>query len=144
MSNTLTNFAEKLIEFSNVASEEEVYSTLIKAIDNRLNKSSAKNDCFIVQKIQTEVETRYNLQKNALVNSFIVKDRTLTVPKLVWVMVCLYVFDGDRKKVKKLIGNGLTGQKVYTCHREFKQLSDKRESHKKIKEIYNIIIESYE
>ena len=144
MSNKLSEFASKLIEYSNVASEDEVYSTLIKAINKELHKTGTTNELELVKEIRNEVEKHYELEKKALANSFNIKDRTLTEPKLVWVMVCLFVFDGDRQKVKKFIGNGISSQKVYTCHKEFKQLSDKVDHERKIKEIYNLIIQSYE
>ena len=154
MSRKLSEFAEKLIEFSAVASEEEVYSTLIKAINNELDKVGTESDKPLdehhsrdldtVKEIRKMVETQYKLQKRALITAFLHKDRSLTEPKLVFVMVCLFVFDGNRKKVQNLIGRGLTGQKVYTCHREFKMLSDNIPHEQKIKEIYHLIIKSYE
>jgi len=142
--NTLNEFSRKLIELSNVLTADEVYSTLISAINEKLHSTGSSTDIERVKEIQVEVEKVYKLKSGALINSFRLKDRNLTEPKLVWVIVCLHVFDGDRSKVEKLIGNGLTHQKVYTCSRELERLDDKIPHEKKIREIFNTIIKSYE
>ena len=56
MSGNLTELAEKLIEFSNVATESEVYSKLIKAVNTKLHKAGTENGKKVVQQIQYEVE----------------------------------------------------------------------------------------
>lgn len=142
--NTLAEYSRKLLELSNVETPEEVYSTLISAIDEKLKSKGSNDDTDRVKDIQSKVEKHYELESGSLVNSFTVKDRRLTEPKLVWVMVCLHIFEGDRKKVKNLIGNGLGSQKVYTCYQQFKNLSENVPHEKKIKTVYNAIIKSYE
>jgi hypothetical protein len=137
-------FAEKLVELSNVAPENEVFDTLINALSNKIKSVNGKEENKIVKKIQTLVEKHYQLQRGSLDNSFKRKDRDLTEAKFMWVVITLHVFKNDRNKVERLISNGITRQKVYTCKRTFEELKDKIPHEKAIKETYKIIIQSYE
>ena len=144
MGNQLTQFAERLIEFSSVADDSEVYSTLKRAIDDKLSDNGGFADVKLIGELRGLIECEYQLKPNALKNSFNLKDRELTEPKLLWVVVSLHFFKNDRKKIKKLISNGITSQKIYTCIKQFNELSERIPHEKKIKESYTKIIQTYE
>ena len=129
---------------SNVAPESEVFDTLIKALNEKLETVNGKEENKTVKKIQSLVEKHYKLRGGALDNSFKRKDRELTEAKFMCVVITLHVFKNDRSKVERLISNGLTRQKVYTCWREFDDLNSSIAYEKELKETYKIIIQSYE
>jgi len=137
-------FAEKLVELSNVAPESDVLDTLISALNKKLESVNGKEDSKVVSKIQSLVEKHYNLKNGALNNSFKRKDRELTEAKFMWVVITLHVFKNDRNKAERLISNGITRQKVYTCKKYFDDLKDRIPYERELKETYKIIIQSYE
>jgi hypothetical protein len=94
--------------------------------------------------LRTKVEHEFNLDPGSLINSFNLKKRHLTDPKLVWVNLCLHYTKGDRMKVLRMVENGLTYQKIYMCSKEFNELNEKIPHHKSIIEKYHNIIKSYE
>ena len=144
MTKKIQRFAKKLVELSDHTSEKEIIQTLITALDNKLEAYNGSKDNQVVLKIQRIVEKHYGLKKGALNNSYKRKDRELTEAKFMWVIICLHVFEDDRQKVEKLVSNGITRQKVYTCKRTFDELSDKIHHERKIKETFKLIIQSYE
>ena len=92
--NKLVIFAERLIECSNHISEEELWDFLIGSLDKKLEEGGEVNS--ISEKIRKHIEGYYNLSPNALNNAFNVKDRHLTEPKFMWVMISLHIFKGKR------------------------------------------------
>lgn len=146
MSDMIQRFAKKLIELSYHTSEKEIFQTLTNALDQKLETYGISGDQEqqIVTKIRQLVEDHYDLKKGALINSFNSKERRLTEPKFLWVVISLHVFEGDRPKLLRVIGNGCNRQKIYSCMIAFENLNDKIPHERRIKETYNEIIQSYE
>jgi len=144
MSKKIQRLAKKLVELSDHTSEKEIIQTLIVALDSKLESYNGEKDKKIVLNLQRIVEKHYGLKKGGLTNSFKHKDRELTEAKFMWVIISLHVFLDDRKKVQRLISNGITRQKVYTCKRTFDELNEKLPHEKKLKQTYKQIIQSYE
>lgn len=142
--NRLTKLIEGFIVLTNIADEKTVYETLHSAIFGKIKKINGSGEQSTVRTIQDLVEAEYNLCKGALNNSFPLKDRELTEPKFMWVMVVLTIFKGDRAKVKRLIGNGVTRQKIYYCNTKFVSLSEKIKPDKEIIIKYHKLIHTYE
>jgi len=142
--NRLTKLIEGFIVLTSIADEKSVYETLHSAIFGKIKKINGNGEQQTVKNIQKLVEVEYDLPKGALNNSFPLKDRELTEPKLMWVIVVLTVFKGDRAKVKRLIANGVTRQKIYYCNAKFTTLSEKIKPDKEIIIKYQKIIHTYE
>ena len=140
----IQHFAEKLVELSNVAPASEVLETLILALNSKLESVNGNEDCKVVKTIQLLVEKHYKIKSGSLDNSFQRKDRSLTEAKFMWVIIVVKLFGNDRNKAERIIKNGITRQKVYTCQRKFDELNENIPNDKKLKETYKIIIQSYE
>jgi hypothetical protein len=143
MNGKLTQFVESLSRIVKVAPEDEVLDTIIEALDRKMSNIELKNEPELVLDLQTKIEQFYNLAPGSLNNSFKSKSAHLSEPKLVWVMCCMYFFENDRPKVKRLISNGITKQAIYTYNRKFYDLGTL--THEvTIKENYTKIIQCYE
>jgi hypothetical protein len=142
--NKLVTLAERLIECSRFVSQDELVDSLIIFLDEKKEEHGESDS--IADKIRLHIEKFYELPPNALNNSFNVKDRHLTEPKFMWVMISLHIFKGDRKQVKKFIENGITSQKIYTCNKQFQNLEDiyTEKEAERLRETYKNIIETYE
>lgn len=140
----LTQLIEGVITLSGITDENTVFETLQSAITNKIKTVGGNTDQKIVDEIQLAVENHYNLKSGALSNSFSCKDRSLTEPKFMWVIIVLHLFKENRSKTKKFISNGLTRQKVYKCHSEYKQLDESIKPDRQLIETFTKIIKTYE
>jgi hypothetical protein len=134
-------FAERLFECLSSLEQDEILDTLTEALDSKLTDTPS-----ISQKVRKLVEEEYDLDPTVLDNSFNHKDRNLTEPKFMWVVVTLHMCKGDRKETKRLIGNGVTKQKIYTCNKHFSNLEDiyTEKDANRIKATFEKLIQSYE
>ena len=135
-------FFEKLAEYMKLAPEKEVFDTLNNAIDTELQTLGKSKEKEIVAKIQFFVEKEYSLTKGSLSYCFSQKERHLTEPKKLWVLVVCALIT-DTKMVIKYIGNGLTRGHIYRYQDEFLDMSDKLKHQRIFKEKFNKIIKSY-
>ena len=146
MSSKLAKLAERLLEFSKVSNEGEIVDFLISSIEQKMKLEGISESGIAVFKIRTLVEKHYGLHKTELNNSYLLKDRKLTEPKFMWVIITLQLFHGNRKKTLKEIRNGLSRQKVYTCFKQWNNLSAffSETDSNALKNTYKKILESYE
>jgi hypothetical protein len=135
MSKSLSQLANRLIRVIEIYDEKEAYNTVLNALDDKIENSEAEtSEQFFVNDIRSQIEKEFELPSGSLKNSFNVKDRCLTTPKLIWVIVVLNKFNFDRAKAEKLIGNGIHRQKIYTCIKEYRELSNKVPHDKLVKQ----------
>jgi len=142
--NKLVTLAERLIECSKFINQDELVDFLISSLNQKKKEHGSDNN--VADKVRVHIENFYCLSPNALNNAFNVKDRHLTEPKFMWVMISLHILKGQRKEVKKFIGNGITSQKIYTCNKEFQNLEDiyTVKEADRLRETYKKIVETYE
>ena len=140
----LEKFGEKLIEFSKKTGEKKALGRLEKFMDKELLIHDSPEDQQLAKDVRQKIEKYYKLKPAELLDSYRTKYQSLTIPKLMWVAVCMHVFNDDRKKVLRLIGNGISRQKVYTCIKYFESLKEAFAHEKEIKDSYQEIINTYE
>lgn len=142
--NKMSIFFGKIQELLAVEPSEEVaINVMIDAIDERLG-STVGNDAEKVKIIRELIESQFVLTSAQLDFCFTFKDRAVTIPKLIWVIVSINVLNGDRSRVRRIIGNGLTNQKIYSCLKTYEELNDKISYDREIKQHITSIIELYE
>lgn len=135
-------FFEKLAEYMRHAPEKQVFDTLNKAIDQELQDLGSPKQRESVLRIQSFVEKEYKLPRGSLTNCFSQKNRTLSEPKKMWVLVTCTIIK-DEKSVERLIANGLKRGHIYRYQHEFLEMTDRLKHHKIFKEKFNKIIKSY-
>jgi len=143
-SKKLAEIGSLLIDFSGIASEEDVFETILSALRHGLEIHGLSEEKSVVEDIRKRIEQHYKLPEDSLINSFKKKDRYLTEPKLIWVIICLKIFNNERSKVENLISNGCSYQYIYMCHRKFQKLDSKYKVDRDILSNYKAIIETYE
>lgn len=146
MSTNISKLANKIAELAKIVNSEEVVETLIDAVDKKLESKNADYYTETVSKIRVLIEKHYSLSPSDLNNSFCMKDRKLTHPKILWVILVLEEFRGDRKLTAKHISNGLNSQKVYNYIQSYTNLEETfgTKISIEINKAYNKLKQSYE
>lgn len=134
-------FFEKLAELLKLAPEKEVFETLNRAIEAKL-QSIATSEKDTIDEVRTMVEREYGLKQGQLNNCFTNKKPHLSEPKKMWVLIS-YALLKDQKIIVRYIQNGITRNHVFRYKSEFVQMNDNIKHHKEFKERFNKIIENY-
>lgn len=133
---------EKIAEWMKLTSEEEVFESLTKIIDKKLDDLGKDNYGKIVSDIRKVIETEYDLPPNGLKNCFSLKSRHLSEPKRMWVLITCTFIDND-KSVLNLVQNGLKRGHLFRYKKELSEMNDVIKQDLEFKQRFNKIITTY-